>query len=306
MEHDIQEPTENAEPPMAQNRIRMSIAIAAIAIVGALAYRSDAWTRPRNAPERALTASGARSAPQDAVTLPARWGDLGAKMVSTGLIDMQKLEALYAERGGIDTASRRLLEAADNGSIVITRQNSGFILNILWALGLGTKNAILEQGPMADPAYGGAERFASTGGWTLATGGAMEHYSRHPFIALTPEQQVLVERIAKNIYRPCCNNATLFPDCNHGMAMLGLLELMASQGVGEEEMYRAALRVNELWFPDTYATIRAYLAGKGVPWENADPKEILGASFSSATGYQKIQSEVTAPARGGSGGSCGA
>ena len=89
------------------------------------------------------------------------------------------------------------------------------------------------------------------------------------------------------------------------MAMLGLLELMASQGVSEQEMYRAALRVNELWFPDTYATVALYLKGKGVEWKNADPKEVLGASYSSASGYQNIQSQVTAPVRGG-GGSCGA
>ena len=39
----------------------------------------------------------------------------------------------------------------------------------------------------------------------------------------------IVEEIAGNIYRPCCGNSTAFPDCNHGMAMLGLIELMVSQ-----------------------------------------------------------------------------
>jgi hypothetical protein len=46
-------------------------------------------------------------------------------------------------------------------------------------------------------------------------------------IPLTAEQQALVEEVAAEIYRPCCNNSTLFPDCNHGMAMLGFLELLA-------------------------------------------------------------------------------
>ena len=59
----------------------------------------------------------------------------------------------------------------------------------------------------------------------------MNHYSMHRFIVLTPEQQALVEKVSKGIYRPCCGNSVYFPDCNHGMAMLGLLELMASQGV---------------------------------------------------------------------------
>ena len=37
-------------------------------------------------------------------------------------------------------------------------------------------------------------------------------------------------KIAKGIYRPCCNNSTYFPDCNHGMAMLGLLVPSLTRG----------------------------------------------------------------------------
>ena len=40
--------------------------------------------------------------------------------------------------------------------------------------------------------------------------------------------------------------------------MLGLLELMASQGLSEEEMYKYALIVNSYWFPDTYLAIAKY------------------------------------------------
>ena len=100
-----------------------------------------------------------------------------------------------------------------------------------------------------DPRYGGAENFASTGGWTLAKGRAMDHYSMHRFVELTPEQQALIEKVSKNIFRPCCRNSTYFPDCNHGMAMLGLMELMASQGASETEMMTKAQEVNDLWFP---------------------------------------------------------
>lgn len=123
------------------------------------------------------------------------------------------------------------------------------MLNMFWAFGLANKNEILEKGPMMDPKYGGAGRFASTGGWTLAVGDAMSHYSMHSLIALTPEQQVLVEKVSKNIFRPCCANPAYFPDCNHGMAMLGILELMASQGKSESELYATAKAVNNIWFP---------------------------------------------------------
>jgi len=234
----------------------------------------------------------------EGVVLPVRWGDLGVKMASVGVIDREKLESLYAGRGGLGQEEKKLLEGTQNGELKITENNSGFLLNLFWALGLGTKNDILETGPMADPRYGGAGPpaggFASTGGWTLADGNAMNHYSRHPFVILTPEQQKSVERVSKNIYRPCCNNPTHFPDCNHGMAMLGLLELMASQGVSEDQMYRTALQVNSFWFPDTYFAIATYLELKGTEWGKADPKEILGYAFSSASGYRRILEEIPA------------
>ena len=186
-------------------------------------------------------------APEEIFSL--NWGNLGAQMVEAGVIEKEKFESLYAQRGGLSEADQKLLSGSNNRNLVITQENSGVMLNLLWAFGLGNKNPILENGPMVDSRYGGAGNFASTGGWTLAKGNVMDHYNRHSFVTLTEEQQALVERVAKNIYRPCCNNSTYFPDCNHGMAMLGLLELMASQGVSEQDMYKVALQVNTLWFP---------------------------------------------------------
>ncbi|MBI2625367.1 MAG: hypothetical protein HYW70_03495 [Candidatus Nealsonbacteria bacterium] len=233
--------------------------------------------------------------PEDGVVLPVSLGDIGVKMADAGVIDPEKLGPAY----------QGLLSQGSKDNLEITPENSGIILNILWALGLGNKNDILEKGPMMDAGYGGPGNFASTGGWTLAKGDAMDHYSSHSFIVLTKEQQALVERVSKNIYRPCCNNPTYFPDCNHGMAMLGLLELMASQGVSEEEMYRVALRVNSYWFPDTYLAIAQYLETKSISFEKANPKEILGYNFSSAWGYRQILNQIT-PLERKSNSGCGA
>lgn len=233
------------------------------------------------------------------------WGNLGVQMVEAGVIDKTKFENLYAGRGGLSPADKKLLESSDNENLVINSENSGVMLNMLWALGLANKNPILENGPMMDPRYGGAGNFASTGGWILAQGNAIDHYNRHSFITLTREQQALVERVAKNIYRPCCDNSTYFPDCNHGMAMLGLLELMASQGVSEQDMYKIALDVNALWFLDAYEAIKTFFASKNMDWNTADPKKILSAEFSSASGYQKVLSKIELQEQKG-GASCGA
>lgn len=243
--------------------------------------------------------------PKQGVELPVRWNDLGKRLVERGVIDQAKLENIYSGRGGLSKEMKDMLTGTENGAVKITSDNAGFILNLLWALGLGNKNEILEKGEMSDPQYGGAGNFASTGGWSLSVGKAMDHYSKYPFITLTTAQQKVVDRVSRGIYRPCCGNSTHFPDCNHGMAMLALLELLAAQGTSEDDMYRYALKVNAYWFPDTYLTIATYLKGQGNDWEKADPKQILGADYSSALGYQKVlkQTQPVQPKNGGAG--CG-
>jgi len=243
--------------------------------------------------------------PSAGLTLPIKWGDLGKQLVKKGVIDRDQFVALYKDRLGFGPDELKMLDGEDNGNVVITPDNAGVILNLLWALGLGNKNSILENGPMTDAQYGGAGRFASTGGWSLAKGNAMDHYSKYPFIKLNKDQQAIVERVSKGIFRPCCNNSTYFPDCNHGMAMLALLQMMASQGVSENDMYKVALQVNSYWFPDTYLTLAKYEASKNIAWENVDAKEMLSAQYSSASGYRQIRSQVQGVPTSGGGGGCG-
>jgi hypothetical protein len=291
-----------------------SIILAAIIISGAWIYNSKIGTLGLSAAKTESDIKNEQRLPvtieetvlnSSGVVLPVVWGDLGAKLVSAGAIGADKFKAIYEKGGSFSDEYRELLLGLDNGKLKITKDNAGYILNLLWALGLANKNPILESGEMMDSRYGGAQNFASTGGWTLADGGAMEHYSRHKFFDLTPEQQVLVDKVSKGIYRPCCGNSTHFPDCNHGMAMLGLLELMASQGVSEDDMWKAALTVNSYWFPDNYLTIATYMKNKGVDWKNVNPREVLGADYSSSQGYAKIALQVTEPKQQRNGSGCG-
>ena len=241
---------------------------------------------------------------QNGVELKVKWGDMGVRMVESGVIDKEKFEVLYSGRGGLSEADKKLLFGNDNGNLVITSENSGMMLNMLWALGLGNKNTILETGEMMNPIYGGAGNFASTGGWTLSKGNAMDHYSMHQFFVLTDSQQTLVDKVSRGIYRPCCGNSTHFPDCNHGMAMLGLLELMASQGASEEDMWNTALIVNSYWFSDVYSNLEIYMKNKGVAWQDVNPQEILGINYSSSSGYQSILAQMEPQEQKG-GASCG-
>lgn len=244
------------------------------------------FSRPPLALEELVLAS-------DGIVVPIKWGDLGAKMVEVGAIDAGRFEDLYANRGGLDQEFLTLLYGEKNNQMVINSENAGPLLNLFWALGLSNKNPILETGPMASPQYGGDPSvYASTGGWTLSVGEPMRHYSKHSFIFISLEDQAKVERVAQGVFRPCCGNPVHFPDCNHGMAMLGLLELMAANDVSEEEMYEVALKVNSYWFPDVYLTLAQYFQQQGTSWDEVDPRVALSYEYSSSRGFQKVLAEV--------------
>ncbi len=294
-----------------KNIIPVAIVVAGAMLSFALYYQPSGVTKATS--ERKITAQTHESSsvadneifPKEGVILPVTWGDMGKKLAGAGTIDAPRFQKLYEDKSAYTDEYDLLLNGNTPGKLKITRENAGFLLNMFWALGLSNKNEILEKGEMADPKYGGAGRFASTGGWTMAQGDAMNHYSHHSFMTLTPEQQALVERVSRGIYRPCCGNSVHFPDCNHGMAMLGLLELMASQGVTEKEMWDTALVVNSYWFPDTYVTLAAYMEGRGVDWKDVNPQEILGANFSSSSGFARIAAQVKLPSSSGGGSGCG-
>lgn len=190
--------------------------------------------------------------------------------------------------------------------VTINAENSQFVVDLLWAIGLAQKSIIYTQGPFGTQYKGQEGNFASTGGWTLANGDATKYLNKFDLITLSPDQQNRVAEIAKNVYRPCCDNPTWFPDCNHGMAALGAIEMMVAKNLPDEEIYRSVLKLNSFWFPDNYLTTAVYFDRQGTSWDKVDAKTVLGKDFSSATGAQRLQS-IVGPLPGKStGGSCGA
>lgn len=238
------------------------------------------------------------------VVLPVSWNSIGKKLVAAGVLDAAKLEELYAQRGGLTGTEKEIITGDYDGPIILSPANSGLWLNMFWALGLGNENEILSAG-MADSKYGGSGVFASTGGWTLSKDSPMNHYGAHDFIVLSPAQQALVDEVSRNVYRPCCDNPAHFPDCNHGMAMLGLLELAAAQGADEGALYSVALAANMAWFPQQYGNVRQYFEQQGQIWSKIDPKIILSSDYSGYSGYGRVVSALAPSSRENSS-SCGA
>lgn len=228
-----------------------------------------------------------------AVTVLIRWTPVReqssvqvlAKQVAATIVDGGHILPLAIEKSMLDKLQK-------DGVIDSSKLPQVNELNLLWAFGLADKNQILDSGTISDLRYGGPINMASVGGWTVSDGSPADHISKHGYVTLTPDQQALVEKISKGIYRPCCNNSTYFPDCNHGMAMLGLLEFLASQESTEDQMWSAALTANMEWFPDAYQTIAQYMKEKGIDGKNMSPQEILGADYSSASGFAKISAQV--------------
>jgi len=176
--------------------------------------------------------------------------------------------------------------------MVISEGDSRFMVNTLWALGLVNKSKILEEGSMKQYGDGDVMNFASTSGWSLGTKPTSQLYSSTKIIELSKDQEKLVEEIAKNIYRPCCGNHTEFPDCNHGMAALGYIELAVKQGISEKRIYQDILALNSFWFPQNYIELAAYFSNQDKEWKNLDPKQVLSSEYSSAEGTQRVKKSV--------------
>lgn len=239
------------------------------------------------------------------------FGNSIVKLVENGVIDKDKFEAIYKARGGLPVEFKDVLNKSSDKPILLTAENANFYVNLLWPVGLANYMESNKQSPVNGKDLFG---FASTGGWNLGkeeNGGA--YFNKLKIVELTPEQEALATKVAQNTYRPCCGNSTFFQDCNHGSALLGLLQLGAAQGLTEDELYREALAFNSFWFPSNYIQTALYFkAVKNVDWENVDPKVAMGKDFSSGSGSAKISSEVAKipklipPAPNGSGAKCGA
>jgi len=313
-EEDVKSPT--TEDISVVRRIRL-IASAVIVIVvaflvglgsGYLKWERDVSSASKQ--QKELIRLYEQVNPKDGYALPISYGDLGPRLIGNGVIDYDAFAANYANSGNpLSEVQIEILKRGSDEQIVITAKNAHFLLNYFWAVGLANKNPILTEGPIVQNSSGQIERFASTGGWTLATRPVTELYASLDLIPLTVEQQRRVEEVAAAVYRPCCNNPTIFPDCNHGMAMLGLLELMASQGASTDQMFEAAKYVNAFWFPQQNLETALYLsANQNVNFEDADARLVTGAGFSSGSGFaathQQLQTSGLLPQAPNQGGSC--
>lgn len=240
--------------------------------------------------------------------------DLGpavAKLVEAGAIDPDKFRAAHERHGPLPLWVGDVLEGKSH-ALILSAPHAPYNLNLLWPLGLATRTAFNDQSPIAGDDLA---NFASTGGWTLGREENGEAYfNAVDTLALDTAQEEAVHRLANGIFRPCCGNSAFFQDCNHGSAMLGLLELAALAGKHEAEMLGLAKTANGFWYPRQYVELALYFdAVEGLDWDETPADAVLSARYSSIRGYNEnvrailLEKGLIAPQagnRGGGGGGC--
>jgi hypothetical protein len=208
------------------------------------------------------------------------------RLVRHGVIDFDKFVGL--ERDGVRMAGDLSLVLSDPSDepIRLTRENVAVYVNLLWPIGLANRLIGNFSSPLSGQSVG---EFASTAGWTLgARDDGAEYFDRFPIVDMTPSEEALAIRVAKTTFRPCCDNSSFFQDCNHGSALYGLMQLGASQGLQELELYREALAFNSFAFEPYYVRTALFFAvERSVVWRDVDPKEIMGMEYSSGSRWRE-------------------
>ncbi|MBI1999499.1 MAG: hypothetical protein HYS74_02530 [Parcubacteria group bacterium] len=276
---------------------RACVGIFIAGVVIALGTVSEKAEAPSSSPQQTAAAA------TEAGEFPVAWEDIGRRLVLLGVLDESMFRRIYGGQDeALDPRIEGLLSGSDARGIGMGADTANETLTLLWAFGLANESVVLRDGPMGDPRYGGPMRFASTGGWTLARGAVEDHYNKHALVTLTDGETELLKRVAANVYRPCCNNPTLFPDCNHGMAMLGLLELLIAGGATEDELYAYALAANALWFPDVYDMLLAYAKQAADHGTILTARDLVGREYASADGVARVREKLSSvPTPGGTG-----
>ena len=254
------------------------------------------WGRPSPAPAQAIappivpTATPSPPTLPHSFTLPVAYGQLGPWMINAGAFAYDAFVQVYARAGQpLSEEQRTILQSGSDALITMDHSNSYFLLNFFWALGLVNSNPLLVSGALVANGGGQIDGYASTGGWELAVKPIHQLFSSASLVTLDALQQARLEEAVTGIYRPCCNNPTSFPDCNHGMAMLGLLEVMATQGSDVDEMLHAAKMVNTYWFPSQSQELMLYYQGKhNIEFDDIPAREAVGNERFSSRGFVQV------------------
>ena len=275
----------------------------------------------------------AQVTPQTGYTLSFKWGGSIKKLVDAGALNVSNLTIiLNNSHQPLTLSEKEILNGTYTGYIQFNSTNTEFVQIVLWGLGINNNNTIITKGPIINASTPYADSinanstlkqrlnqnvtsqwvashyFASTGGYGPI--GKLQMGMLN-VINLTPLEQGEMYDVATHSYRPCCDNPTAFPDCNHGAAALGLIELLASQGANQTQMFSAVRYFYQYQFPQQYAEIAAYFDSQGMNYSQVNSGVVMGFNFSSYSGFSNVnqylqKNGILQQLSGSSSASCGA
>jgi len=245
--------------------------------------------------------------PAQGFVFPVKWNNVAKQLVDNSALNLSFVAgSLQNANEPLTNEELKILNGTSSGNITVNSSSAMFTLYVLWALGINNKNKIINTGAIMS--HGNPYQLASTGGYEPLGNLSLGNLS---IINLNASEQSMVESIASNVYRPCCDNPAMFPDCNHGAAQLGLIEIMASQGRNETQIYEALKEFNSFYYTRQYLALAIFFnTTQGKAWNQVPPSQILGYNFSSYSGssavYQYLLSSNTLSGIAtGSGSACG-
>lgn len=217
-------------------------------------------------------------APPEGVSIPVEWGSLLDELKASDVVDTVLLnKGLVEARGhGLTTAEEARFNGESHELIRIDNESKTYLMYVFWAVAFVNANPLLNESAHM---YGNK---------TSPVGAAK--YGSLALFNFTPAQQALIEDVALNSYRPCCNAPTLTPDCSHGFAALGLLEFLVSKGVGRDDLFKTLLQFNSYSFTNEYVDVALMLQEQGgQSWSSANATQLIGYSYSSIEAHQAIR-----------------
>lgn len=84
----------------------------------------------------------------------------------------------------------------------------------------------------------------------------------------------------------------MFPDCNHGAAELALIEMMASQGFNESQMFVVLQEFLSEYFPQNMFEVGVVYASHGINFSSVPANMAVGRTLFSASGSQNVGSYI--------------
>ncbi len=226
--------------------------------------------------------------PAGGFVLPVKWGDIVKGLINLGVLNETALiDAVLESNQTLTRYEAGIMSGTYNGYIHTNASDSEFVLLVLWSLGISNNNTIITKGPLST--YGNPDQYASTGGYLPL--GKLE-IGRLNLVNLTSEQQSEAVDVAAGTFRPCCDNPAMFPDCNHGAAELALIEMMASQGFNESQMFVVLQEFLSEYYPQNMFEVGVVYASHGINFSSVPANMAVGRTLFSASGSQNVGSYI--------------